>query len=192
LEYSLIENLQRKDVDDIDVAKALKKLYDFECSTVEHLSFREFARRIESKIGLKQTETWRYLSLLNLVPEVQEMVSEDKLGVKLASQLATVEKEKQEEVAKMLTKIPTEDRAEEFIRKVKRGEKPETALEEVQPTREIKVMIFFKNERVDFKLPSRYWKILSDVSERTKKTFSELITEALEKYLEGLGYGKGK
>jgi hypothetical protein len=47
---------------------------------------------------------WNYLSLLNLTPEVQEMVSEDKLGVKLASQLATIEKRKQKQTAKLQQK----------------------------------------------------------------------------------------
>ena len=90
LEYSLIENLQRKDVDPLDIAKALKKLYDM---SQFHGEIKEWVEQEGKKIGLSYVEVWRYLSLLNLTPEVQEMVSEDKLGIKLASQLATVEKE---------------------------------------------------------------------------------------------------
>jgi ParB family chromosome partitioning protein len=81
LEYSLIENLQRKDVDPLDVAKALKKLADMMGGTS-----RKFAATVAARIGLKERMIWNYLSLINLTPEVQEMVSEDKLGVKLASQ----------------------------------------------------------------------------------------------------------
>jgi ParB family chromosome partitioning protein len=75
LEYSLIENLQRKDVDDIDVAKALKKLYDMMVHGEPKLSIRQFAIEIGKQLGLSGSEVERYLSLLNLVPEVQEMVS---------------------------------------------------------------------------------------------------------------------
>jgi ParB-like chromosome segregation protein Spo0J len=97
-----IENLQRKDVDAMDVAQALKKDMDL-LSHGEKLSVHQLVGKIN--IGLSQPEIYRYLSLLNLTPEVQEMVSEDKLGVKLASQLATVEKEKQEEVQKEVQPI---------------------------------------------------------------------------------------
>ena len=75
----------------------------------EKLSVHQLVGKIN--IGLSQPEIYRYLSLLNLAPEVQEMVSEGELGVKLASQLATVEKEKQEEVAKLITETSTEDQS---------------------------------------------------------------------------------
>jgi ParB-like chromosome segregation protein Spo0J len=94
LEYSLIENLQRKDVDPLDIAKALKKLYDMRSvqplnsskRTHKEYTIRQFCEEISSTLGLSYVEVWNYLSLLNLIPEVQEMISEDKLGVKLASQ----------------------------------------------------------------------------------------------------------
>jgi len=195
LEYSLIENLQRKDVDHLDIAKALKKDIDFELKYHRDtkITKNEIVEQILPKrVGLSEPEIWRYLSLLNLTPEVQEMVSEDKLGVKLASQLATIEKRKQEQTAKLLTQISSEEQAEEFIRKVKEGKEPEEALEEVQPTREMRVVIIFKKEKVEFKLPSRYWRILSDLNVRTKKPISEIIAEALDNFFKGLGYGKNK
>jgi ParB family chromosome partitioning protein len=191
LEYSLIENLQRKDVDPLDIAIALKKLYDFIIK--EKITSTFTVRELSQKIGMSEPEIWRYLSLLNLTPEVQEMVSEDKLGVKLASQLATIEKEKQEEVAKLITQTSTEDQAEELIKKVKEGKEPEEAFEEiVLNENEIQIVIFVKNEKIGFRLPIRYWRFLSDLKNRTKKSFSELIKEALDSYLEGLGYGKNK
>ena len=83
--------MQRKDVDPIDIAKALKKLADRMGGTS-----RKFAETVSARLGITDRMIWNYLSLLNLAPEVQEMVSESKLGVKIASQLATVEREKQE------------------------------------------------------------------------------------------------
>jgi ParB-like chromosome segregation protein Spo0J len=45
-------------------------------------SINKFALDMAKKIGLKKSEIYNYFSLLNLVSEVQEMVSEAKLGVK--------------------------------------------------------------------------------------------------------------
>jgi hypothetical protein len=64
--------LQRKDVDPLDIAKALKKLADMMGGTS-----RKFADTVSARIGLDERSVWRYLSLLNLTPEVQEMVSKN-------------------------------------------------------------------------------------------------------------------
>ena len=66
--------------------------------THKEYTITQFANEYSSEICLDRATILRYLSLLNLTPEVKEMVSEDKLGVKLASQLATVEKDKQEDI----------------------------------------------------------------------------------------------
>jgi ParB family chromosome partitioning protein len=190
IEYSLIENLQRKDIDPLDVAEALKKLYDMMVHREPKLSIRQFAIEIGKQLGLSGSEVERYLSLTSLAPKVKEMVSTGNIGVKIASQLAPIEKEKQEKVAKLLTETSTEDQAEELIKKVKGGEEPKEALEEVVVPNEMKVVIFVKDEKIDFRLPFRYWKILSSISDKTKKTFSELIREALDLYLKEVGYGK--
>lgn len=129
LEYSLIENLQRKDLDSMDIAHALKKDFDMLHGATPSLSIRQFSEQVGKQIGLDQATVWRYLSLLNLAPEVQDMISDDKIGVKLASQLSTVEKDKQEEMAKLISETSIENQATEFIRKVK--EEPKRDLEEV-------------------------------------------------------------
>ena len=51
------------------MAEALKKLKD--------MSHGVTFEQIADTIGMTRMEVWRYLSLLNLVPEVQEMVSKD-------------------------------------------------------------------------------------------------------------------
>ena len=79
LEYSLIENLQRKDVDPIDVAQGLRKLYEDWSVTDQNPSINKFADYISPRIGIKRTQIKYYLSLLGLTPELQEMVSEGKL-----------------------------------------------------------------------------------------------------------------
>jgi predicted DNA-binding transcriptional regulator AlpA len=50
----------------------LKKLYDFIIK--EKITSTLTVRELSQKIGMSEPEIWRYLSLLNLVPEVQEMV----------------------------------------------------------------------------------------------------------------------
>ena len=79
---ALIENLQRKDVDDIDVAEGLKKLYDMRSSTSSGtMTVNQFGESVASIIGLNPEQVRRYLSLVNLAPEVKEMVSEGKITI---------------------------------------------------------------------------------------------------------------
>ncbi len=67
------ENLQRKDVDPIDIAQGLRKLKEM----LRDATMEELGKRV----GLDRTNVWRYLSLLGLTPELQEMVSEGKLTI---------------------------------------------------------------------------------------------------------------
>ncbi|MEK6883628.1 MAG: ParB/RepB/Spo0J family partition protein, partial [Nanoarchaeota archaeon] len=110
-EYSLIENLQRKDIDPLDVAKGLKQLKEM----LPGVTFEQIGK----KIGLTRKTIWQYLSLLGLAPEVQEMVSSNKLSAKMASKLSTIEEKKQKEVAELLSKTPTDNESEELIRRAK-------------------------------------------------------------------------
>ena len=94
LEYSLIENLQRKDVDPIDIAQGLRKLYEsfkslktLEKKTHKNPTINDFAKWISPRIGLSEVQIWQYLSLLGLTPELQEMVSEGKLTIESGAKL---------------------------------------------------------------------------------------------------------
>jgi len=62
----------------MDVAQALKKLADMMGGTS-----RKFAETVSAELGMTDRMVWNYLSLLNLTPEVQEMVSEDRKNYKL-------------------------------------------------------------------------------------------------------------
>ena len=78
LEYSLIENLQRKDVDPIDVAQGLRKLVE-NAEVTSAKPKREIVKELGQRIGMSDRQIWSYLALLGLTPELQEMVSEGKL-----------------------------------------------------------------------------------------------------------------
>ena len=195
----MIENLQRKDVDALDVAEALKKIFDMRSvqplhgskQTHKEYTITQFAEEMEQE-GIKgKREVLNYLSLLNLAPEVQEMVSDGKLGAKLASQLATVSSDRQLDTALGVKELPTEDLQEKFIKNVKEypEKKPKEILEEVFPTKFVKFEIRTPEREVfQFEIPLAEFKILYKVAERTKKSISELINEIIEEKLKEWNY----
>jgi len=71
LEFSLIENLQREDLNPIDTARGYKRLLE-EC----HLSQQQLAQ----KIGKDRSSVANTLRLLNLPEEVQRLISNGKLS----------------------------------------------------------------------------------------------------------------
>ena len=170
----------------MDVAQALKKLADMMGGTS-----RKFAETVSAELGMTDRMVWNYLSLLNLAPEVQEMVSDGKLGVKLASQLAAVSSDRQLDTALGVKELPTEDLQEKFIKNVKEypEKKPKEILEEVFPTKFVKFEIRTPEREVfQFEIPLAEFKILYKVAERTKKSISELINEIIEEKLKEWNY----
>ena len=80
----------------------------------------------------------------------------------------------------------------EHAKGVEPEKKPEEVFQEVTPKNEMKIVIFVRNEKIDFRLPVRYWTWISKVREETHRTFSEIVQDALDKYFKGLGYGQNK
>lgn len=72
LEISLIENIQRQDLNPIETARAFQKLID---------DFELKQEDIATKVGKDRATVANYLRLLHLPQEVQAMVSEDKLSM---------------------------------------------------------------------------------------------------------------
>jgi ParB/RepB/Spo0J family partition protein len=88
---SLVENLQRKDLDPIDEAKAFKALLETTGDTQTQLGKR---------IGRSQSQISNSIALLNLKPEVQRELSAGNLTVGHAKVLAYMPPEKQAELAR--------------------------------------------------------------------------------------------
>lgn len=85
-EISLIENLQREDLNPIETAEAMKRLMDEFNLTQEDLSER---------LGKSRSSIANTLRLLNLAPEVSVLVIDGKLSAGHARALITIPKDKQ-------------------------------------------------------------------------------------------------
>jgi len=110
LEMALVENIQREDLDAIEVAISFQRLLD-ECSlTQESLSER---------VGKKRTTVTNYLRLLRLPPEIQLLIRERKLSMGHARAIVGVDDEKLQ--LKIARKTIDEDlsvrKVEELIKK---------------------------------------------------------------------------
>ena len=81
-EVSLIENLQRQDLNALDTAKAIKELMEEHCLTQEQLA---------KTLGKSRSSIANTLRILNLDERVQDMVQEGKLSEGHARTLASIE-----------------------------------------------------------------------------------------------------
>lgn len=82
MEMALIENLQRADLNAMEVAHSLKSLLD-EC--------RYTHDQLSERVGKNRSTITNYLRLLNLPAETQEALSKDKISMAHARALAGVE-----------------------------------------------------------------------------------------------------
>ncbi|MCB9169050.1 MAG: ParB/RepB/Spo0J family partition protein [Flavobacteriales bacterium] len=82
LEMALVENIQREDLDAIEVAISFKRLIDEVKLTQEQLS---------GKVGKDRTSVTNYLRLLKLQPEVQMGIRQRQIGMGHARALLAVD-----------------------------------------------------------------------------------------------------
>lgn len=82
LELALIENLQREDLNPIEVATAYQKLIELTNITHEELA---------KKVGKDRTSVTNYLRLLKLPEEIKEMIVEGKIEMGHARALLSIE-----------------------------------------------------------------------------------------------------
>jgi ParB family chromosome partitioning protein len=110
LKLSLIENIQRKDLDPIEVAISFERLMDELAMTQEQLS---------EQVGKKRATVANYLRLLTLPAEIQVFVRECKLSMGHARALIGLNDEKLQ--LKIARKVIDEDlsvrKVEELVKK---------------------------------------------------------------------------
>jgi ParB family chromosome partitioning protein len=82
IEASLVENLQRKDLNPIEVAYAYQKL-------IKELKYTQ--EDVAEKVGKDRTSVANFIRLLKLPPEIQKMVGEEKISMGHARALVTLE-----------------------------------------------------------------------------------------------------
>lgn len=71
LEMALVENIQRRDLNPMEIALSYKRLVD-ECSLTQEA--------LADRVGKKRSSTANYLRLLNLPPEIQNALKENKIS----------------------------------------------------------------------------------------------------------------
>ncbi|MFC4077241.1 ParB/RepB/Spo0J family partition protein [Salinithrix halophila] len=129
MEIALIENLQREDLNSIEIAQAYKKLMDHFSITQEDLAAR---------VGKSRPHVTNYLRLLQLPPEVQENVSRGTFSMGHARALRGIKD--QEILLKLAKKVEKEGASvrqlEEWVQQinqVQQKKKKPKAKEESNP-----------------------------------------------------------
>ena len=112
-EIALVENIQRRNLTSIEEAKSYKNLLDRGYMTQEQLA---------EKMGVSQSTIANKLRLLNLAPEVQDALLEEKISERHARSLLAIPKEEQNEwLKKIINKRMTVRQLDMEIKKYKDG-----------------------------------------------------------------------
>lgn len=118
LETSLVENLQREDLNPLEVALAYQKL-------TQELNYTQ--QEIADKVGKDRASVANYLRLLNLPKEIQDYLAEDKISMGHARALLALENTKaQLSMARHVVQSQLSVRqVEQIIQKLKSGPQAE-------------------------------------------------------------------
>lgn len=120
LAFSLIENIQRQDLNPIEEAVALKRLVE---------EFKMTHEQVAESVGRSRSMVTNMLRLLNLVPSVQQLLVEKKLDIGHARLLLVFSKDDQKEYAEIFVQHGmTVREAEDFIKKRKSIENDENQI----------------------------------------------------------------
>ena len=131
MEMALIENIQREDLNSIEIALAYQKLIDSYNLTQERLSERG---------GKKRTTIANYLRLLKLPAEIQMGIRDKKIDMAHARSLITLDDAAaQLEVYELIIEEGLSVRkVEEYVRAISKGEKLEDLLKEEKAVETVK------------------------------------------------------
>lgn len=137
LEVSLIENIQREDLDPIEEALAYKKLIE---------DFKITQDKLSDKVGKSRSEITNSMRLLKLCPEVQQMIIDEMLSKGHARTLLSIEDpKKQYEIAQMVFDKKLSVRETEKL--VKNIDKPE----KVKPATDEQLLLIYKEKEEQLK-----------------------------------------
>jgi ParB family chromosome partitioning protein len=126
MEMALIENIQREDLNSIEIALAYQNLLEKNDFTQEQLSER---------IGKKRTTIANYLRLLKLPAEIQMGIKDKKIDMGHARALVTMDDPaSQLQVYELIIEEGLSvRRVEEIVRKIQNGDSLENALKQEKP-----------------------------------------------------------
>lgn len=131
-ELALVENIQRRNLTPIEEAKSYKNLLDRGYMTQEQLA---------EKMGVSQSSVANKLRLLNLAPEVQDALLQEKISERHARSLLNLPQDEQVEwLQKIINKRLTVRQLDLEIKKVK-GDAVEEEIPLVNPQPDLEKMI---------------------------------------------------
>ncbi|MBQ8417920.1 MAG: ParB/RepB/Spo0J family partition protein [Phascolarctobacterium sp.] len=125
MEIALIENIQRHDLNPIEEAQGIKRLME-ECKLTQE--------QVAIKVGRSRTAVANILRLLNLAQGVQNLISENKLTMGQAKQIATLRSE-EEQISVAQSAVEqgwTARTTEEVVRELLEGKKVKVVREMVK------------------------------------------------------------
>lgn len=131
MEMALVENIQREDLNSIEIALAYQNLIETYHLTQEQLSER---------IGKKRTTIANYLRLLKLPAEIQMGIRDKKIDMAHARTLVTIDDPSaQLEVYELILDEGLSVRkVEEYVRAINNGEKLENLIQEKEAVKSAK------------------------------------------------------
>lgn len=131
MEMALIENIQREDLNSIEIALAYQNLIETYNLTQEQLSER---------IGKKRTTISNYLRLLKLPAEIQMAIRDKKIDMAHARTLVTIDNpETQLDVYELILEDELSVRkVEEYVRAINKGETLEDIIQENEVIEKVK------------------------------------------------------
>ncbi|MBS1646074.1 MAG: ParB/RepB/Spo0J family partition protein [Bacteroidetes bacterium] len=122
LEMALVENIQREDLDAIEVAISYKRLID-ECSLTQE--------QLAEKVAKQRSTITNYLRLLKLPVEIQKGIIEKEISMGHARALVTIDNEDLQ--LALFAKIIEENLSVREVETLARGEKIKTHVPKARP-----------------------------------------------------------
>ena len=162
-EIALVENIQRRNLTPIEEAKSYKNLLDRGYMTQEQLA---------EKMGVSQSSIANKLRLLNLAPEVQDALLQEKISERHARSLLVLPKEEQPKwLQKILTKRLTVRQLDLEIKKAKGEINDDVPLVNIAPD---VTKIINNSSDINQKEPTKEVKTMEN---EQKENMSEIKTE---------------
>ena len=162
-EIALVENIQRRNLTPIEEAKSYKNLLDRGYMTQEQLA---------EKMGVSQSSIANKLRLLNLAPEVQDALLQEKISERHARSLLVLPKEEQPKwLQKILTKRLTVRQLDLEIKKAKGEINEDVPLVNIAPD---VTKIINNSSDINQKEPTKEVKTMEN---EQKENMSEIKTE---------------
>ncbi len=120
-EMALVENIQRQDLNAMEIAISLQRLID-ECGVTQEM--------VAQRVGKKRSTVANYLRLVQMCPEVQAALKENQISMGHAKAIAGAPEEAQPALVRKVVKKELSVRATEALVKKISEAKPATAEQE--------------------------------------------------------------